>query len=551
MEQKSLNNVKEIKGNIVDIHERRIYPVSMILKGQYIQSITEISETQSQYILPGFVDAHVHIESSMIIPTEFARLCIPHGTIATVSDPHEIANVLGMDGIHFMLDNASQSPLTIMFGAPSCVPATSFETAGSIITSEDIQTLLSSSHIGYLSEMMNYPGVIYNDPIVMEKIAIAHSMNKPIDGHAPGLRGENLQKYCKAGISTDHECFSLDEALEKISYGMKILIREGSAAKNYKALHSLIHTNPNSCMFCSDDKHPNDLVLGHINEVVAKSIRLGYDIFDVLRIAHLNPKEHYGIPIGSLQVGDSADFIICDDLQQFIPKEVYIKGDKVAEKGTSLFAIPTLSTNTLSPCSAQFLSIEDLSIPAITDVVRVIECIPGELTTHSGSASLIPKKGALYSDIDQDILKIVIINRYEKSTPALAFVKGIGLTKGAIASTIAHDSHNIICIGVDDISMRNAINSLIECMGGISYSFEDDVEVLPLNIAGLMSTDNGYEIAKRYEQIDRMARNAGSNIHAPFMTLSFLGLLVIPSLKLSDKGLFDGNAFEFTSLYIH
>lgn len=540
----------EIKGNIVDIHNRRIFPGIVCIEDERITAIQEIQEELDSYILPGFVDAHVHIESSMIIPTEFSRLCIPHGTIATVSDPHEIANVLGMKGIEFMLDNAKQSPLTIIFGAPSCVPATDFETAGSIITVGDIEHLFSNPQIGYLSEMMNYPGVLNKDANVMAKVAIAHAYNKPIDGHAPGLKGDAARAYIGAGITTDHECFTLEEAIDKIAYGMNILIREGSAAKNFEALHTLIGMHPDTCMFCSDDKHPNDLLHGHINTIASRAISIGYDIFDVLTIAHLNPKKHYSIPIGSLNIGDYADFLICTDLNNLTPSAVYIKGRKVAENGKALFEVPRIDCVDFSPCDISTIMPQDLNIPALSTHIRVIGCIPGELTTHSLDAILTSNDGLLHSDIEQDILKIAIINRYSESIPSLAFVKGIGLKQGAIASTIAHDSHNIICIGVDDESMTNAINELITCKGGIAYANGSYVDSLPLNIAGLMSSGDGYHVASEYERIDGIVRQHGSNIHAPFMTLSFLGLLVIPSLKLSDKGLFDGESFTFTSLYL-
>jgi len=541
--------MQTIKGNLVDIFQRKIYPVSMEIKDGIISSIEKLSEDLPTYILPGFVDAHVHIESSMLIPSEFARICLPHGTIATISDPHEIANVLGMQGIDFMIENAKLTPLSIIFGAPSCVPATNFETAGATITSKDIELLMNRPEIGYLSEMMNYPGVLHADPHVLEKIEIALSHGKPIDGHAPGLRGEKARFYANTGISTDHECFTLEEALEKIEYGMKILIREGSAAKNFEVLHPLIQLYPELCMFCSDDKHPDDLVRGHINEIVRRAVALEYDIFDVLRIAHLHPKEHYRINIGSLQIGDKADFLICDNLIDFRPQSVYIDGIHIAEQGVITIDIPHVHIEDLSLCNIPPITINALSIPAHSHTVRVIECIPGELITHSMNATLTSSGGFLQTDIDQDILKIANINRYHASEVAIGFVKGIGLKNGAIASTIAHDSHNIISIGVDDYSMQKAINALIECKGGIAYSDGNTVHVLPLEIAGLMSNKNGYAIATDYEIIDRIVRDAGSDIHSPFMTLSFLALLVIPSLKLSDQGLFDGNSFAFTSLY--
>lgn len=539
----------EIKGNLVDIFEGSIYPAKIQIKDGLIISIERLTEVMDSYILPGFVDAHVHIESSMVIPSEFARLCLPHGTIATVSDPHEIANVLGIRGIEFMIENAKLTPLTTVFGAPSCVPATSYETAGAVIDAQDIDSLLARKEIGYLSEMMNYPGVLFSDEMVMEKLRIAKAHGKPIDGHAPGLRGEQAKQYAEAGITTDHECYSLEEAIEKIIFGMKILIREGSAAKNFEALHPLINLYPEFCMFCSDDKHPNDLVRGHINQIVARAVSLGYDLFDVLRIAHLHPKEHYGINIGSLQIGDKADFIICDDLINFKPKSVFVNGICIAEHDVITFDIEQSISNDYAVCNIAPITMDALSITATSDTVRVIDCIPGELITNSMIATLDSNDGYLHSNISKDILKIANINRYQQSEIALGFVKGIGLKRGAIASTIAHDSHNIIAIGVDDPSMHSAINALIECKGGIAFADGNHVEVLPLDIAGLMSSQNGYEIARKYDIIDQMTREAGSDMHTPFMTLSFLALLVIPSLKLSDKGLFDGETFSFTSLY--
>jgi adenine deaminase len=538
-----------IKANLVDIFENSIYPATIHIDNGIIQSIDRHSEVLHNYILPGFVDAHVHIESSMLIPSEFARLCLPHGTIATVSDPHEIANVLGMRGIEYMIENAKLTPLNIVFGAPSCVPATSFETSGSTIDIADIKSLMNIPEIGYLSEMMNYPGVLSSDPMVIEKIRIAKEYEKPIDGHAPGLRGDKAKAYANAGITTDHECYTLEEAIEKIQYGMKILIREGSAAKNFEALHPLISLYPESCMFCSDDKHPDDLVKGHINDIVTRSIAMGYDVFDILRIAHLHPKEHYGIDIGSLKVGDKADFILCNNLTDFKPHSVYIRGECIVKDNSIHFDIPYSKEDTYALCNITPINIDSLSIPAKSESINVIEYVPGELITKSIIIEMNHRDGYLHSDISRDILKIANINRYHESEIAFGFVKGMGLKIGAIASTIAHDSHNIIAIGADDVSMQNAINGLITCKGGIAYAKGDSVHVLPLEIAGLMSSRNGYDIAKEYEVIDQMAREAGSDIHSPFMSLSFLALLVIPSLKLSDKGLFNGDTFTFTSMY--
>ena len=543
-----MNNA--IKGNIVDIIAKRIYPAEMIFNDGIITSITELNEQVSGYILPGFIDAHVHIESSMIIPTEFSRLCLPHGTLATVSDPHEIANVLGMDGIEFMIENSKLTPLEIVFGAPSCVPATTFETAGATIDCDDIAYLLNLPEIGYLSEMMNYPGVLHNDTTVMKKLSIARAARKPIDGHAPGLRGLEAKQYAQAGITTDHECTTLEEALEKIHYGMKILIREGSAAKNFNALHPLLSNYADSCMFCSDDKHPDDLVQGHINECVNRALSLGYDLFDVLKVAHLNPKQHYSIQIGTLQIGDSADFIISNDIQQIDVHTSYVKGICIARNGAITIDLPEFPLQEMSICNASFIEPHDLSIPKHSSTVRIIRCVPGELITHEEIITMKSTDDYLHADINSDIIKIVNVNRYKPSKPALGFVKGIGLQHGAIASTIAHDSHNIIAIGADDISLTNAINALIENKGGICYVHGSEKTILHLDIAGLMSSQNAHVIAQSYEKIDRLVKNNGSNIHAPFMTLSFLGLLVIPSLKLSDKGLFNGDTFSFTPLHI-
>ncbi len=538
-----------ISGNIVDIVQRRIYPGTLKIKDATIVHIQyEPSALYDHYIIPGFVDAHVHVESSMLVPTEFARIAVAHGTVATVSDPHEIGNVLGVEGVRYMLQNGSFVPFHFCFGAPSCVPATSFETAGATITAQDIETLFAEDGLSYLSEVMNYPGVLNRDPEVMEKIAIAKRFGKRIDGHAPGLRGEQAQQYAAAGIETDHECFSYEEAVDKIRAGMKILIREGSAAKNYDALIPLVEKYADRLMFCSDDKHPDDLLQGHINELVRRTVK-DHNVHPItaLRIATLHPVQHYGLDVGLLQIGDPADFLIVDDLYEFNVLATYIRGQKVAEKGRSL--LPSIPPTPVNKFRTTPITIEDVQLEASCEYIRVIEAIDGELITKENIVPAPIKKGYLCSDPQNDILKIVVVNRYTEAPPAIGFIRNFGLKRGAIASSVAHDSHNIVAVGVQDEALVRAINAIIEHQGGIATALRDHVEVLPLPVAGLMATDSGEVVAKQYSTLDKFARQTlGSTLRAPFMTLSFMALLVIPALKLSDRGLFNGERFSFVTL---
>lgn len=536
-----------ISGQYIDISKREIYPADIVIDNGIIISITPCIEAPDHYIMPGFVDAHIHIESSMLIPTEFSKLALVHGTIGTVSDPHEIANVLGIKGIDFMIENAKLSPLKCLFGAPSCVPATSFEHSGAIITADDIHQLLSRDDIGYLSEMMNFPGVLNNDEEILKKISSARFFNKPIDGHAPGLLGNDAKTYISHGISTDHECTTLQEALDKISHGMKILIREGSAAKNFDALHPLISLYPHMCMFCSDDKHPDSLLEGHINILIKKAIHLGYDLFDVLSIACIHPVTHYSMPIGLLNIGDPADFIIVDSLIDFTVKSVFINGEQVVQNGTLNCTIPSVSYNDMSICNTKYITEKDIILYGDTSLVHVIEAIPGQIVTGRSLYKMESIDGILSSSTIDDILKIIVINRYSYSKPAIGFIKGFGLKCGAIASTIAHDSHNIIAVGVDDTSIMKAVNALIEEKGGISL-YNNTLSVLPLDIAGLMSSHDAHTVANRYIEIERLVKQTGCTMPAPYMALSFMALLVIPTLKLSDIGLFDGEIFECINL---
>lgn len=548
----------QISANIIDIHNRKIFPGTITYADGKIVSITEDNNSYENFILPGFIDSHVHIESSMLIPSEFARLAVVHGTVSTVSDPHEIANILGVKGIRYMIDNGKKVPFKFYFGASSCVPATSFETAGAEIIPNDIRELFEKDGLKYMSEMMNYPGVLFNDPVVMEKIQIAQELGKPVDGHSPGLRGDDARKYIEAGIVTDHECFTLEEALDKVKYGMKILIREGSAAKNYDALHPLIKQYPEMVMFCSDDKHPNDLVKSHIDEFVRRSISKGYDLMDVLRSASLNPVEHYELDVGLLRVGDPADFILVNNLREFKVRQTYINGKLVAENGKTLIdsvdseIVNNFNCSRKSPTDFEIeepRSVANDGVPIIPRI-RVIEALDGQLVTYELHYDALSQNGNMVSDVSTDVLKMAVVDRYKNGKPAIGFIKNFGLKKGAIASCVGHDSHNIIAVGVTDTDICNAVNGIIENKGGISVSFGGKTEVLPLPIAGIMTNEDGYVVANKYSKIDALAKELGTKLKAPFMTLSFMALLVIPQLKLSDKGLFDGKQFKFVDLVI-
>ncbi len=536
-----------ISGQLVDLHQRTIYPASITVENGKISSIKRLDHAPDLFILPGFVDAHVHIESSMLVPYEFARVALCHGTVATVSDPHEIANVLGVDGVLYMLENAKDAKLKFCFGAPSCVPATSFETAGAVLDAKAVGALLERDDIWYMSEMMNYPGVLFNDAEVMEKIRLAHAIGKPVDGHAPGLMGDDAAKYIAAGISTDHECYTLEEALGKIGHGMKILIREGSAARNYAALHPLLKSHPEFCMFCCDDKHPDQLLVEHIDAHVRKSIALGYNLFDVLRTASVNPVEHYKLPVGLLREGDAADFIVCEDLTQFKTTMTVVNGTIVSENGHCYLLPRKHTTPNAFNCSPK--RPEDFLIPAEGTQVRIIEALDGQLITREVTEIAAMENGFAVSHVERDVLKIAVVNRYSDAPPALAFIRNFGLTRGAIASSVAHDSHNIIVVGTDDVSIARAVNLLVENTGGLSLVDGNDEHVIGLPVAGLMSDQDCKTIGHAYAAIDRKAKLLGSKLGAPYMTLSFMALLVIPQLKLSDKGLFDGATFRFTSLF--
>lgn len=542
-----------LSAQLVDILQEEIYPVELQIRDGKIFSLKKIPVKEASalpLLTPGFVDAHVHIESSMLIPSEFARLAVVHGTVGTVSDPHEIANVCGLAGVEFMIENGNTVPFKFCFGAPSCVPATVFETAGAVLSTDDVASLLSRKEINYLSEMMNFPGVLNKDPEVMQKIAAAKKYNKPVDGHAPGLHGDLAKQYISAGISTDHECFTAEEALDKLRLGMKILVREGSAAKNFDALVGLMHDYHGQMMFCSDDKHPDSLVSGHINQICTRAIAAGVNVFKVLKTACINPVLHYGLDIGQLKIGDPADFILLKDLEQFKVLQTYINGELVAENGETKIKIQASEQinnfNCLKKSPADFAFAAD-NPSAEKQKVTVIEALDGQLITQKLESELPLKNGFIETDIANDLLKICVVNRYREAPVAKAFVKNFGLKAGAIASSVAHDSHNIVVAGVDDESICHAVNLIIAARGGICCVGNDAEKILPLPIAGLMSAEDGYEVAKAYTRIDAMAKSLGSTLSAPFMTLSFMALLVIPHLKLSDLGLFDGDEFKLTN----
>ncbi|MBN2780362.1 MAG: adenine deaminase [Candidatus Marinimicrobia bacterium] len=538
--------MKTLSANIVDVLNERIFPGTLTLADGHIASIVEDEGSYGQYIIPGFVDAHIHIESSMLVPSEFARIALRHGTAAVVSDPHEIANVLGTDGIRFMIDNAKTSPLKFYFSVPSCVPATPFETAGARIDAEETGRLFHNNpEIKFLGEVMNVPGVLNADPEVMKKIELAKAYGERIDGHAPGLRGDDLKKYVNAGIETDHECVTPDEALEKLSLGMKVFIREGSAAKDFDQLIPIAKEHYKDCAFCSDDKHPDDLLKGHINELVKRALAYGLDLMKVLRMACVNPVLHYGLDVGLLQEGDPADFLVIDDPEHMNILKTVIGGKVVFENGKTRFPRPRVTC--INNFQSRLKSDRDFFVENRYEKSPVIEVVDGQLITQRSLRQIMIENHNLVSDVRNDILKIAVINRYEDKKPALAFVRGFGLKRGAIASSVAHDSHNVIVVGVSESDMAAAVNLIIAEKGGISAvcAKENISRILPLPVAGLMSDKHYDAVARTYSELDAIAKEFASPLTAPFMTLSFMALLVIPEIKLSDKGLFDGVNFTF------
>ncbi|MCR5645025.1 MAG: adenine deaminase [Bacteroidales bacterium] len=540
------DNSFTLSGQIVDLVRSCIFPGTVTVNDGKIAEITETPEAEPRFILPGFIDAHIHIESSMVPPSEFARMAVPHGTVATVSDPHEIANVMGVEGIDYMINSGKRGHFKFYFGAPSCVPATPFETSGATLEAAAIEQLMARDDIHYLAEMMNYPGVLMDDPEVMKKLDSAHRHGKPIDGHAPMVTGDDLKKYVGAGIGTDHECNTIEEAREKLKLGMKILIREGSAAKGFDALIPLMEEHPEMLMFCSDDKHPNDLIKGHVNLLVKRALAQGYKLMDVLRAASLNAVRHYHLDVGLLQKGDDADFIVVDNIDDFNVMQTYVKGRKVAENGVALMQL--CKEEAINNFHAMPIQAEALQVHYEGEHIKVIAAMDGNLLTNTIFATPKVVDGNIVSDTSRDLLKMVVLNRYEKAQPAVGFVNGFSLKRGAIATSVAHDSHNIVAVGCSDEDIARAINLLIYTKGGMVACSETEFALLPLPVAGLMSLEEGGRVAEDYERADRLAHEFGCTLYSPFMTLSFMALLVIPELKLSDKGLFDVMKFGFTSL---
>lgn len=550
----------QIAGNLVDVDINKIYPAEITIKAGKISSITKVKKKFKNYILPGLVDAHIHIESSLLCPSRFAQVVVPHGTIATVSDPHEIANVMGMAGINYMIADAKSVPLKVFYTAPSCVPATDFETTGAKLTAKQISQLLKKKEIVALGEMMNFPGVIFNDKQVLAKIKVAKIAKKPVDGHAPGLLGQDLKKYIRAGISTDHECFTFKEAAAKAKLGMKIMLRQGSSAKNLKDLINIAKQKPDSAFFVSDDLHPDDLIKGHTNLLLKQAVKLGVNPIMAVKMASLNPVKHYRLPVGLGRVGDYADLIEVSNLKDFKVLRVFINGKLVAQNGKTLFKVKPKQV--ASTFKIKKKSVDDFIVKADKDtLVRVIKVIPNQIVTGQRQACLKVKNGDLQPEVKKDILKIAVCERYGHNRIGLGFIQGFGLKRGAIATSVAHDSHNIVTVGTSNEAMARAVNEIIKMKGGlVAYNGKkvvnhvrktfSNVVKLELPIAGLMSSQKVEIVNKKLEDLHRQVKKMGCRLHSPFMTLSFMALLVIPELKLSDQGLFDGKNFAFTPHHI-
>lgn len=541
--------MKLVDGNIVDILGREIFPGVISIENNIIKSITRNSEKYDRYILPGFIDAHVHIESSMLIPKEFSSVVIKNGTVAIINDPHEIANVLGIPGISFMIENSKESLVKTFFTIPSCVPSTAMDYSGGKISALEIENLIDHFPFIGLSEVMDVPGVLNNDPKVKDKIEIAVNHNLIIDGHAPQLKGKDLEKYIAAGISTDHECIDMNEALEKINLGMNILIREGSAAKNYEALKYLLKDYSDHVMFCTDDSHPSDLIhLGHIDKIVRRAIKDGFDLYNVLKIACINPIKHYRLDIGFLRINDPADFIVVNNLDSFDIISVFINGEEKYHINSDQSKIdkPPVYYKSLNNFKRKPIQKEEL-IKSVQNKITCIGVLNNEIITKKIAVNIPKPFQNLESDIERDILKIVYLNRYENKPPQIAYITGIGLKKGAFASSVSHDSHNIIAVGCKDHDLLMAINTVIAEKGGLCSVIENETIILPLPIAGIMTSKSAKEVSLTWDLLIEKLKMNGCVLDSPFMTLSFMALIVIPELKIGEKGLFEYSKFDFIS----
>ena len=540
--------MKKISGIVVDPVARRQFPGTLVIDQGRIADIIPDPEAKGPFILPGLIDSHIHIESSMLTPAAFAAKAVCHGTVAVVADPHEIANVLGIPGIDFMIESGKQVPLKFYFGAPSCVPATAFENSGATLDAREVAALLRREDIFFLAEMMNFPGVIGRDPEVMAKLAVAAKLGKRVDGHAPGLRGDALIAYVQGGISTDHESGNLEECYEKLALGMKIMLRQGSSARDFEVLHPLVTSHPGQCMLCSDDLKPTDLARGHINLLVKQGLRLGHDLFDLLQCACVNPVRHYHLGVGLLQKGDPADFIMVDDLEGLEVSGVWVNGEMVSDRGQSLFeAAPPVPINRFN---AAPLTAGQLQVQARGGRIKVIEVTDGQIVTGVGSHPVPPGSTVVEANPASDLLKILVQNRYAPAPPAIGFVRGFGLRRGAMASSIAHDSHNLIAIGCNDTDLARAVNLLGESGGGICFVQGEEERRMDLPVAGLMGLGGCEEMARNYSGIEQRVKGNGCFLQTPFMTMAFLALPVIPALKITDLGLFDVERFELTDLFV-
>ena len=559
---------------ILDVLTSSAYPARITIEDGIFKHIVPIMNSDEieldveGLMLPGFIDSHIHIESSTLTPAQFAKVAVMHGTTSVIADPHEIANVAGIEGIEFMIENASHVPFNFYFSAPSCVPSTPFETSGAIIDSSDIEYLLKKDEIIALGEMMNFPGVINGDEEVLKKLELARKYNIPIDGHAPLVSGEELDKYMEQYIVTDHECSTFSEAIEKKQKGMKIMVRDGSSAKNMEALfdfsdrinylkqqesfgiipNEVLERRIHSPIFdfiVSDDKNSRDLINGHLNKSVKKAVDLGIDVIKAIEMVTINPASHYNLNAGALVTGARADFIIIDNIVDFNILKTYIAGECVFDGENVLFDAPEVKTQNRIETPKRTAEDFDVLFDGDECEVNVIKCFNGDLLTEKDTAKLCCKDGKVMPDIFEDVLKISVVDRYGNNNISNAFIKGFGLKKGAIASSIAHDSHNIIVIGYDSKDMAEAVNTIIDNGGGIAVVSEDFSDSLSLPIAGLMTNKDAYEVANKLKLLQKMASILGCSLDAPFMTMAFMALLVIPSIKISDQGLFDVDNFEF------
>jgi adenine deaminase len=532
-----------IKGNLLNVFTEEIYPAEISVQNGLITCVKPVRDNFKDFILPGFIDAHIHIESSMLVPSRFAEVVVPHGTTSVVADPHEIANVMGSAGIHYMMDDAASVPLNVFFTASSCVPATGFETSGAVVDTKEIDQLLSREDVVALGEMMNYPGVLAENEEVLAKITAAKKHNKPVDGHAPLLSGDDLCKYISVGISTDHECISKEEVKEKRKLGMKVMLRQGSSAKNLKDL-----IGGGGDFIVSDDKHPPDLIEGHVDLMLKEAVELGLDPVEAVKMVTFNPATHYKINRGLIAPGRVADLVVVDDLENLNVKQVIISGKLVAQDNKALFSVNPLEIgksfllNHKRPDDFEIFSKQE------KEIVRVIEVTEGQLITREREAVLEVENGKIQIDQDEDILKIAVVERYGHNWISNGFVHGFGLKKGAIASSVAHDSHNIIVVGTNTLDMADSVNQLVNNGGGLINGFKKDFNSLNLPIAGLMSINSAEEVSREFNLLQIAVKEMGCKLESPFMTLSFMALLVIPQLKMSDLGLFDSDKFQFVDV---